>query len=37
MTVVLSADQVFTLDLRDVVAAHLAKGADLTIVTTEVP
>lgn len=37
VTVVLSADQVFTLDLRDVVAAHLAKGADLTIVTTEVP
>lgn len=36
VTIVLSADQVFTLDLRDVVAAHLAKDADLTVVTTEV-
>lgn len=36
VTVVLSADQAFTLDLRDVIAEHLRKGSDATIVTTEV-
>lgn len=36
VVVVLSADQVFHLDLRDVLAQHVEKGSDLTIVTTEV-
>lgn len=35
--VVLSADQVLALDLRPLIAAHLDKDADCTIVTTEVP
>ncbi|MFL5738154.1 MAG: glucose-1-phosphate adenylyltransferase family protein [Actinomycetota bacterium] len=34
---VLSADHVYKLDYRDVVARHLEAAADLTIVTTEVP
>lgn len=33
---VLSADAVYTLDYRDVVDAHLARDADVTMVTTEV-
>lgn len=37
VVVVLSADQVFALDLRDVIAEHLRTGSELTIVTTEVP
>ncbi len=36
VTVVLSADHVYTLDLRDVVDAHLDREASVTIVTTEV-
>lgn len=36
VVIVLSADQVLALDLRDVVASHLEKEADCTIVTTEV-
>jgi glucose-1-phosphate adenylyltransferase len=35
--VVLSADHVYTLDLRDVIDRHLATGAAVTMVTTEVP
>ncbi len=34
--IVLSADHVYRLDFRDVVAAHLETGAECTIVTTEV-
>jgi glucose-1-phosphate adenylyltransferase len=34
---VLSADHVYKLDYRDVVERHIETGADLTIVTTEVP
>lgn len=34
---VLSADHLYTLDFRDVIHTHEAAGADLTIVTTEVP
>lgn len=34
--VVLSADAVYTLDYRDVIDAHLAWDADVTMVTTEV-
>lgn len=37
LVVVLSADQVFRLDLREVVTAHLERGSALTVVTTEVP
>lgn len=33
---VLSADHVYRLDYRDVVAAHLESGAECTVVTTEV-
>ena len=36
VVVVLSADQIFALDLRDVIAAHLETGAACTIVTTQV-
>lgn len=36
VVVVLSADQVFGLDLRDVVDQHLDNGSSCTIVTTEV-
>lgn len=36
LVIVLSADQVFRLDLREVVAEHLRQGSALTIVTTEV-
>lgn len=35
--VVMSADHVYKLDYRDVVATHTAHGADCTVVTTEVP
>lgn len=35
--VVLSADHLYRLDLRDVLDAHAASGAALTAVTTEVP
>ncbi|HZB67893.1 MAG TPA: sugar phosphate nucleotidyltransferase [Ornithinibacter sp.] len=34
--VVLSTDQVWTADLRPVVAAHLERGSDCTVLTTEV-
>ena len=34
--IVLSADQLFTLDLRDVVAAHADSGADATLVTADI-
>jgi glucose-1-phosphate adenylyltransferase len=34
---VLSADHVYKLDYREVVTAHLDGGADLTMVTTDVP
>lgn len=34
---VLSADHVYRLDYAEVVAEHLARGADCTVVTTEVP
>lgn len=34
---VLSADHVYKLDYRDVVAAHLKRGAEVTLVTTRVP
>src|SRR5688572_17499272 len=34
--VVMSTDQVLTLDLRQVVGAHLARGSACTLVTTEV-
>ncbi|WP_377639746.1 glucose-1-phosphate adenylyltransferase family protein [Oryzobacter terrae] len=34
--VVMSTDQVFALDLRAVVTAHLERGSDCTVVTTEV-
>ena len=37
VVVVMSADQVFRLDLRDVVDAHVANAAACTIVTTQVP
>lgn len=37
LVLVLSADHVYRLDYRDVIAAHLAKNAELTLVTTEVP
>jgi len=33
---ILSADHVYKLDFRDVIDAHLAKGAEVTMVTTEV-
>ena len=36
VVVVLSADAVYTLDYRDVVAAHLERDADVTMVTTTV-
>ena len=36
VVLVLSADAVYTLDYRDVVDAHLAHEADVTMVTTEV-
>ena len=36
VVVVLSADQVFALDLRPVVMEHIEKGSDATIVTTDV-
>jgi glucose-1-phosphate adenylyltransferase len=36
VVVVSSADHVFRLDLRDVVDAHLAAGAECTVVTSEV-
>ena len=36
VVLVLSADAVYTLDYRDVVDAHLAHDADVTMVTTEV-
>lgn len=36
LVVTVSADQVFTLDLRQVVAGHLDRGAECTVVTTEV-
>ncbi|MDQ4123955.1 MAG: glucose-1-phosphate adenylyltransferase [Acidobacteriota bacterium] len=35
--IVLSADHIYKLDFRDVVEQHLAKGADVTMVTTKVP
>jgi glucose-1-phosphate adenylyltransferase len=35
--VVLSADHVYKLDFRDVIDAHLANEADVTMVTTQVP
>lgn len=35
--VVLSADHIYKLDFRDVIEAHLEKGADVTMVTTKVP
>lgn len=34
---VLSADHVYRLDYAEVVSAHLARGAECTVVTTEVP
>ena len=34
--VVMSADQVFRLDVRQVVAQHLVQGSEVTVVTTEV-
>lgn len=34
---VLSADHVYKLDYRDVIAAHLERGAEVTLVTTQVP
>jgi glucose-1-phosphate adenylyltransferase len=34
---VLSADHVYKLDYRDVIAAHLDRGAEVTLVTTRVP
>lgn len=34
---VLSADHVYTLDYRDVIDRHLERGADVTMVTTQVP
>ena len=34
---VLSADHVYKLDYRDVIAAHLERGAGVTLVTTRVP
>jgi glucose-1-phosphate adenylyltransferase len=37
LLLVLSADHVYTLDYRDVVDAHLARDATVTMVTTEVP
>jgi len=37
VVVVLSADHVYRLDFRDVLDAHAARGADLTMVTTRVP
>lgn len=37
VVVVMSADHVFNLDLRPVVHEHLARGAECTIVTAEVP
>ena len=36
VVLVLSSDSVFALDLRDVVEAHVASGADCTVVTKEV-
>lgn len=36
VVLVLSADAVYTLDYRDVVDAHLARDADITMVTTQV-
>jgi glucose-1-phosphate adenylyltransferase len=37
VVLVLSADHVYHLDYRDVIAAHVARGAELTMVTTRVP
>ena len=37
VVVVTSADQVYRLDMRAVVAAHLERGSEATIVTVEVP
>lgn len=34
---VLSADHIYKLDFRDVIAAHLERGAEVTMVTTKVP
>lgn len=36
LTLVLSADHLYTIDFRDMVETHLAQQADLTMVTTEV-
>lgn len=36
LVLTVSADQVFTLDLREVVAGHIDRGAECTVVTTEV-
>ncbi len=35
LLLVMSADHVYRLDYRDVIATHLAKGAEVTIVTTD--
>ena len=37
VVVVMSADQVYRLNVRAVVEQHLAKGAELTVVTVEIP
>lgn len=37
VVVVMSADQVFRLDVREVVEQHLAKGSEATVVTVEIP
>lgn len=37
LLLVLSADHLYRLDYRDVIDAHVHRGADVTIVTTEVP
>lgn len=36
LVVVMSADQAYRMDLRDVVETHLDKGAEVTVVTTDV-
>lgn len=36
LVLVLSADQLYTLDFRDVIATHLAADAELTMVTTRI-